>query len=203
MCIVRDVKREMVFSIDKSGYMEEKAVEIETGRLIIRELVLSDENALIQMASDGSLKDIGFDMDCNEWMKNWIVEAKELTGRDDPTEEYLAYAIQLKESGIVIGSVGCSYYEDLEKVGVTYFIGGNYRNKGYASEAVKAYIQYFFRRYRINEIIATVREENISSRRVIEKSGFRLGERKLYKDLNDEFEEMYCFYSVINQKGLP
>lgn len=171
---------------------------IETRRLLIRELVLSDENAFIQMASDGSLKDIGFDIDCNEWMKNWITEAKELTDSDDPTAEYLAYAIQLKESSIVIGSVGCSYYEDLEKVGVTYFIGANYRNKGYASEAVKAYIQYFFRHYSMNEIIATVREANIASCKVIEKSGFSLIEKKMYKDLNDEFEEMYCFYAMVS-----
>lgn len=176
---------------------------VETKRLLIRELVLSDENAFIQMASDGSLKDIGFDIDCNEWMQNWLVEAKELTDRDDPTAEYLAYAIQLKEPGIVIGSVGCSYYEDLKKVGVTYFIGAKYRNKGYASEAVKAYIQYFFRHYSINEIIATVREANISSCKVIEKSGFSLLERKMYKDLNDEFEEMYRFYSMVFGKGLP
>lgn len=149
------------------------------------------------MALDGSLKDIGFDTDCGKWINSWIADAKELTRKDDPTIEYLAYTVQLKSSKTVIGSVGCSYYEDLEKVGVTYFIGAKYRNNGYATEAVKAYIKYFFQHYGINEIIATIREDNISSWKVIEKSGFRLNDRKMYKDLNDEFEEMYRFYSAI------
>lgn len=175
---------------------------IETDRLIIRDLEPTDEKSFVEMALDGSLKDIGFDTDCNEWMKEWIVEAKELTDKDDPTIEYLAYTIQLKDSEMVIGSVGCSYYEDLDKVGITYFIGAQYRNMGYASEAVKAYIQYFFRHYSIHEIIATIREANISSWKVVEKSEFKLMERKMYKDLNDDFEEMYRFYSTNNGDGI-
>lgn len=94
-------------------------MRIETDRLVIRELESTDEKSFVKMASDGSLKDIGFDTDCNMWMKGWIVEAKELTDKDDPTTEYLAYTIQLKHSGIVVGSVGCSYYDDLDKVGIT------------------------------------------------------------------------------------
>lgn len=168
----------------------------ETERLMIRELESSDEKFFVEMALDGSLKDIGFDTDCKKWLKEWIVEAKELTDKDDPTIEYLAYTIQLKHPEIVIGSVGCSYYEELQKVGITYFIGANYRNRGYATEAVKAYIRYFFQHYNIHEMIATIREENIPSRKVIGKSGFSLFERKMYKDLNDEIEEMYRFYLV-------
>ena len=175
---------------------------IETDRLLIRDLEPTDEKSFVEMALYGSLKDIGFDTDCNEWMKEWIVEAKELTDKDDPTIEYLAYTIQLKDSEMVIGSVGCSYYEDLDKVGITYFIGAQYRNMGYASEAVKAYIQYFFRHYSIHEIIATIREANISSWKVVEKSEFKLMERKMYKDLNDDFEEMYRFYSTNNGDGI-
>ena len=37
---------------------------IETSRLIIRELESSDEKPFIEMALDGSLKDVGFDVDC-------------------------------------------------------------------------------------------------------------------------------------------
>ena len=116
---------------------------LETDRLMIRNLKSSDGKFFAEMALDGSLKDIGFGTDCYEWMDRWVVEAKELTDKDDPVTEYLAYAIQLKHSETVIGSVGCSYYEDLNKVGITYFIGAKYRNKGYASEAAKAYVQFF------------------------------------------------------------
>lgn len=45
-------------------------------------------------------------------------------------------------------------------------------------------------------MIATVREENISSWKVVEKAGFALVERKLYQDINDDKEEMYRFYEM-------
>lgn len=171
---------------------------IETERLLIRALKPEDEIPFIEMASDGSLNDVGFDNDCNGWMANWILEAKKLTDTDNPTLEYLAYAIELKEKNIVVGSVGCSYYDDLYETGITYFIGAKYRHNGYAVEAVKAYVSYFMKHYNIYKLIATVREENISSWKVVEKAGFELVEKNMYKDLNDEKAEMYNFYEIKN-----
>jgi RimJ/RimL family protein N-acetyltransferase len=97
-------------------------------------------------------------------------------------------------SGATVGSVGCSYYEDLEKVGITYFIGADFRNNGYASEAIKAYVCYFFEHYDENEIIATIREDNLPSWKTIERAGFSLTEKKMYRDITDANEELYRFY---------
>jgi len=171
---------------------------IETKRLTIRSLITDDESSFIEMASDGSLNDVGFSNDCSGCMADWILEAKKLTDADNPTLKYLAYAIELKEKNILIGSVGCLYYDDLQEVGITYFIGSNYRHKGYAVEAVKAYVIYFLNHYNICKLIATVREDNISSWKVVEKVGFELIEKKIYKDLNDEKAEMYHFYEIKN-----
>ncbi len=89
------------------------------------------------MAADGSLNDCGFDKDCGNWITKWIDEAREFTFRDNPNTDYLAYTITLKTEATAIGSVGCSYYADLQKTGITYFIGAQYRDNGYAVEAVK------------------------------------------------------------------
>lgn len=167
---------------------------LETEKLIIRNVEPEDGNAFIEMAADGSLNDIGFDKDCGEWMDGWIIEAGELAKADNPRGDYLAYTVVLKENGAVIGSVGCSYYEDLGKVGITYFIGAKYRSRGFAAEAAGAYAGFFLSHYDIPELIATVREENVSSWKVIEKAGFRLAEKKPYRDINDCREEMYRFY---------
>lgn len=94
----------------------------------------------------------------------------------------------------VIGSVGCSYYEDFRETGITYFIGAQYRNNGYAVEAVKVYIDYYFNHYNAKRMIATVRDENLPSWKVIEKVGFILREKRMYKDLNDHEEKLYRFY---------
>lgn len=171
---------------------------IETERSLIRTLKPEDEGPFIKMALDGSLNDVGFGNGCSGWMANWIIEAKKLTDIDNPILEYLAYAIELKEKGCVIGSVGCSYYNDLQEIGITYFIGAKYRHNGYAVEAVKAYAKYFMEHYNINKLIATVREENISSCKVVEKADFEMIQKKIYKDLNDEKAEVYHFYEIKN-----
>ena len=168
---------------------------IETQRLIIRDLKSEDEKAFVEMASVGSLNDVGFNDSCGEWMAAWITEAKQFAIRYNPCKDYLAYVITLKNNKM-IGSVGCSYYEDLKEVGITYFIGAQYRNSGYAVEAVQAYIKYFFSSYNIKKLIATVRAENVASWKVVEKVGFLLKEKKMYRDLNDSKEELYYFYEM-------
>lgn len=79
---------------------------IETERLLIRELKSEDKVSLIEMASDGSLGDVGFDIGCSDWMADWLIDAKKLTDMDDPKQDYLAYAIELKEKNIVIEWLG-------------------------------------------------------------------------------------------------
>ncbi len=103
---------------------------IETRRLIIRDIQTEDAAPFAEMAADGSLAELGLGKDCRSWIAGWIAEARELAGRDNPRTSYLAYAITLKEENTVVGSVGCSYYEDLQETGITYFIGAQYRNNG-------------------------------------------------------------------------
>lgn len=173
---------------------------IETQRLIIRDLKTEDAVSFVEMAADGSLNDVGFDRDCGSWITEWITEAKDFAVRDNPDMDYMAYTITLKGENIVIGSIGCSYYEGFHETGITYFIGAQYRNNGYAVEAAKAYTEYFFRHYNIPKMIATVRAENISSWKVVEKAGFTLIEKRLYKDINDDKEEPYHFYEIANRE---
>ena len=172
-------------------------MRIDTERLIIREFRPEDEAALIEMASDGSLYDVFGDCtDCARWMGRWLCEARALTDADDPGKAYLAYAVEEKATGMLIGSVGCSRYEDLGETGITYFVGGQFRGQGYAAEAAKAYVGCFMNRYDMPRLIATIREENVPSWKSIEQAGFVLDEKKVYKDLNDDKEEMYRFYSM-------
>ena len=115
--------------------------------------------------------------------------------KSESTADYLAYTVELKDTHEVIGSVGCSYYKDLEKVGITYFIGAQYRNHGYAAEAIQAYAQNFLTQYAQDELIATIREDNTPSWKAIEKAGFLLTAQRLYQDINDEAALLYRFYS--------
>ena len=170
---------------------------VETERLKIRSIELEDEQTYIEMASDGSLQDIFGDCtDCREWMNSWIQEARALDRENNPRREYLAYAIMEKHSGTLLGSVGCSYYEDLGQVGITFFIGGKHRGRGFAAEATAAYARYLLAHYDIHKLIATVKDDNTASWKTIERAGFTLTETRMYRDINDEKEELYRFYEL-------
>lgn len=166
----------------------------ESKDLIIRLLESEDAKAFSDMAQDGSLQEIGFTKDSYQWMDSWIKETTELNKENDPLKEYLAYTLEEKKTGKVIGSVGCSYYDDLDTVGICYFIGTEYRNHGYATQAAHSYIQYYFNNYDLSEIIATIKDNNVASWKVSEKLGFELIDTRMYKDINDECEELYRFY---------
>ena len=60
--------------------------------------------------------------------------------------------------------------------------------------SIGAYISYFFDHYNEKEIIATIKDENVPSWKTAEKCGFELVETKMYKDIDDEKEELYRFY---------
>ena len=116
---------------------------IETERIIIRSIQHGDEKVYAEMAKDGSLAEIGFDENFSDWADRWINEAMKLTKKDDPRTDYIPCTIVLKSTGEVIGNVGCTYFKDMKKIGICYFAGADYRRKGYVSEAVRAYVQYF------------------------------------------------------------
>lgn len=169
-------------------------MHIETERTIIRSIQPGDEKAYAEMAADGSLSEIGFDESFSEWAGEWINDAIELTEKDDPRTDYIPCTILLKDTGEVIGNVGCTYFEDTNRIGICYFVGSDHRRKGYISEAVKAYVRYFYEHYHEDEIIAVIKDYNIASWKTAEKTGFKLIETKMYQDIGDEKEELYRFY---------
>ncbi len=45
-------------------------------------------------------------------------------------------------------------------------------------------------------MIATVRDENVFSWKVVEKAGFLLTKKAKYRDINDKEEKTYRFYEI-------
>ena len=172
-------------------------MRIETERLIIRSIEKGDEKVFAEMAKDGSFDELGFDENCSEWIDEWIDEAIALSEKDDPRVDFICSTICLKEDGTVIGNVGNTYYEDTQKIGIVYGVGTEYRKKGYTSEAVKAYLEYFFDHYKKeDEIMSTILDDNVPSYKTAERSGFELIETKMYKDIYDDEERLYRFYAA-------
>lgn len=90
-------------------------------------------------------------------------------------------------NGQIAGSV--SSYEDEGKPEVTYWLGRDYWGMGIATWALK---EFLVQKNQIRPIYARVAKDNLGSRRVLEKYGFKIiGESKGFANArNEEIEEL-------------
>ena len=82
------------------------------------------------------------------------------------------FAVRLKETGRLIGIL--SLFE--EKDGaceIGYGIGSRFWNRGYATEAVRCFLEYLLREKGMRTVYASFFTGNDASRRVMEKCGMR------------------------------
>ena len=82
------------------------------------------------------------------------------------------WTIELKTTGKVLGWCGLKRHEKGD-VDLGFRIFRKHWNKGFATEAAKANIEYRFRTLKLNSIIANHQEGNLASKRVLEKLGFK------------------------------
>lgn len=84
------------------------------------------------------------------------------------------FAITVKNEAV--GGIGLDIGEDMERISaeVGYWLGEDHWGKGIASSALKGITEYGFNELELEGIFATPLEDNIASRRVLEKNGFIL-----------------------------
>lgn len=110
----------------------------------------------------------------------------------------LVFAICLKETGQLAGAIGLTLQLTYQLAELGYWIGKEYWNRGYCTEAVKSIIDYGFNNLKLHKIYATYFTNNPASGRVMEKAGmhfeamfkshlYHWGE---YKNLN-----YFCIFS--------
>ena len=107
------------------------------------------------------------------------------TARDFDMERYISndsvFAIRLKETGRVIGLI-LSFDETEDSCEVGYAISSRAWGRGYATEALKRFIEYCFEERGMSTVRAGFFTGNDASRRVMEKCGMRF-ERLSENDL--------------------
>ena len=113
--------------------------------------------------------------------------------------EEFVLAVTSRTSGELLGSIGLVFQTAHEKAEMGYWVGVPHWNKGYATEAVRAVIDYGFRTLGLNRIQAHHMAHNPASGRVMEKAGLRregLSPQALKKDgvLRD-----VVFYGVLRR----
>jgi len=159
---------------------------IETERLILRPFELSDAEDMFAMDSNPIVhkylwqtpsKEIAETIKVIEYLKNQYQENK--IGR---------FATILKKTNEFIGWTGIKYINDHEENGNTNFYDYGYRldekfwNKGYATEASIAWLDYGFKEMKIEKMNAYTHFENGASNHILQKVGMTFMEDYLDKD---------------------
>ncbi|MBR5031398.1 MAG: GNAT family N-acetyltransferase [Clostridia bacterium] len=98
------------------------------------------------------------------------------TLEDFDFSSYLAneslFAIRLKSTGRLIGII-LYFDENGGECEIGYGLGSGYWNNGYASEAVRAFLEYLFVQKGMRSVCASFFTGNDASKRVMEKCGMR------------------------------
>ena len=142
---------------------------IETDRLILRELSLDDTDSLYIILSDEETMKHYPKPYTKEETKGWI----ERSIKSYKEFGYGLWAVILKESNQFIGQCGISSQDIDGKVvpEIGYHINKKFWNKGYATEAAGACLEYGFTKLSLNEIFIHTYIKNIPSTKIAEKIG--------------------------------
>jgi len=162
-------------------------MEIKTNRLIIKSLSINDRKEMIDLLNNNEIKKTYMIPDfVNE--EESIEYFNKLLNISLDDKHYLN-GIYL--NNYLIGMLNDVGVKDKE-IEIGYFINPNYWNMGYATEALKAMIDYLFD-HGFNRVIAGYFEENIASSRVMAKSGMKpidFTDNILYRNKNHKCR--YC-----------
>lgn len=167
---------------------------IETKNLIIREIEEKDAGILYQFAREPNNQYYAFPdyenpqdyLDDTEWFKEPSDSIDICIGR--------YHAVVLPDSDEMIGVVARGPKERNNEIEIGYFMSEKYRRKGFAEEAVNAFIEWCFKVSDIACIYATVSCDNLPSNRLIEKCKFELYEKRTPIKQGQLMENKSYFY---------
>ena len=142
-------------------------IHLETERLILRNLVPEDYQAVFRWCGDPDVaRYMVYPVYTRaEDVKTWI----ETLDPDDPDDYDVG--IILKSTGELIGGGGIYYNSDRDLWTIGYNLRKDQWGNGYAAEMIRALLEYARERRDVRGIQGTFANENHRSRRVMEKLG--------------------------------
>lgn len=148
---------------------EEKTMNIKTERLLITEFTLDMAEAVHINSLDEANRRFSPD-EVFETVDDARETVEFLMSVYENGDGPLVYPVLLHDN-TYIGYVQAVPFED-NKWEIGYHIGEAFAKKGYATEAVKAFLPVIMKKLDITEMVGVCVSENIASIKVMEKSGF-------------------------------
>jgi len=154
---------------------------LQTDRLILRKICKKDLPDLLRLHSDPVVqKYTGQEpvrslLEIEEGMKENVLKDYQKYG-------FGRWAVILSSSGQFTGWAGLKYLPEFKEVDLGYRLLPEFWNKGIATEASMAILNYGFETLELKKIIAIAMVENIASIRVMEKVGMTLYKKAPYEE---------------------
>lgn len=171
---------------------------IETERLLLRELKLSDITELSEILSDKESMKYYPRPFSKEEVEIWI----KMNTRSYEDNNFGLWAVISKNDNIFLGDCGITIQDiegkQLPELG--YHIKKHYCNKGYASEAAKACIGYVFDILNLETLYSYTNIDNVPSIQVAKKNGMEYIKSFKKKILGETVNEV--LYSIKRQNDL-
>ncbi|PAX51540.1 GNAT family N-acetyltransferase [Brunnivagina elsteri] len=173
--------------------MLDKFPQLETKNLILREIKVSDTEAVFNFFSD---QDVLKYYDAEPFTN--IERARKLINNWNDrflTRKGIRWGIAKKDENIIIGTCGYRFWgKPLFCAEIGYELTKAYWREGIMSEALAAIIEFAFENTELNRIEATVMLENIASMALLEKLGFiEEGVLREFGFWKDEFHNLKIF----------
>ena len=160
--------------IPTGRYREASIPVLETKRLALRAARLEDAKAVAALANDRRIAENTARIP----YPYKLADAEQFIASASKKGE-AAYLVTLRD-GTIVGACGLMFRED-DAPEIGYWLGVPYWNKGYATEALHALIDYAFTDLTHDAVQAGARVTNPASRRVLEKCGFQWTGVGLYR----------------------
>lgn len=148
------------------------SITLETERLILRPLQQTDAARVQELAGDARIAATTLAIP-HPYEDGFAEKYIEETLSNETEGRGFTRAIVLKESGELIGVIGLGNTPERPSAMTGYWIGCDYWNRGYASEALRSVVQHGFEAMGLECIHANVFTGNEQSARVQEKAGLR------------------------------
>ena len=167
---------------------------INSPRLILRLYNIGDVDALHKILSDKKTMNFWPAPFTTEQSKEWILRSIKSYAEN----KFCRFAVELKESGELIGDCGIliSELDGKQENDLGYIIYHDYWGRGFGTEAAQACLDYAFDELGLIRIAANMAFDNYASIRVAEK----IGMKKEKKYLNKRNRNLLTFLYAIERK---
>ena len=185
-----------------SKIFEQSAYDLESGRLILKEVTLDDIEYIHRLHSFPEVdkyNTLGIPKTLNETKE---VLKPSINDRQNQIRKRIAWSIFLKQTVEFIGEAGMNLSANRFKLGEIYYnLIPDYWGTGYGTEIAQTLIKFGFDKLQLHKIEAGVATENTKSIKVLEKVGMiREGLRRKILPIRGEWKDNYHYAIIENDK---